>query len=256
MKAVIIEDENLIAQELQCLIKNVSQDVDILEILPSLKTARRWFMSNAEPDLIFMDIQLSDGVSFELFDAYQLSCPIVFTTAYDEYAIRAFKVNGVDYLLKPIDGEELKRAIDKCRDIVESKTQFPTDIRQLVKRLSQPQATQSLYKEKFIVNFRHQWIPVNASDIACFMKENIHYIFTFSGEKHILDFTTMEEIEELLDPQKFYRANRQFIVNIEAIKSVMPHENQKLTLSLKAPLKMEVDVSREKAPAFKKWFDR
>ncbi|HEV8504570.1 MAG TPA: LytTR family DNA-binding domain-containing protein [Chitinophagaceae bacterium] len=256
MKAVIIEDENLIAQELQCLIKNVSGDVDIVEILPSLKTARKWFMSNAEPDLIFMDIQLSDGVSFELFDAYQLSCPIVFTTAYDEYAIRAFKVNGVDYLLKPIDGEELKKAIDKCRDIVESKTQFPTDIKQLVKRLSQPQATQSLYKEKFIVNFRHQWIPVNTSDIACFMKDNIHYIFTFSGEKHILDFTTMEEIEELLDPQRFYRANRQFIVNIDAIKSVMPHENQKLTLSLKAPLKMDVDVSREKAPAFKKWFDR
>jgi DNA-binding LytR/AlgR family response regulator len=256
MKAVIIEDESLIAQELQCLIKNVSQDVDIVDILPSLKTARKWFMSNAEPDLIFMDIQLSDGVSFELFDAYHLSCPIVFTTAYDEYAIRAFKVNGVDYLLKPIDGEELKKAIDKCRDIVESKTQFPTDIKQLVKKLSQPQAGQSLYKEKFIVNFRHQWIPVNASDIACFMKENIHYIFTFSGEKHILDFTTMEEIEELLDPQKFYRANRQFIVNIDAIKSVMPHENQKLTLSLKAPLKMEVDVSREKAPAFKKWFDR
>jgi DNA-binding LytR/AlgR family response regulator len=256
MKAVIIEDENLIAQELQCLIKNVSDDVDILEILPSLKTARKWFMSNAEPDMIFMDIQLSDGVSFELFDAYQLSCPIVFTTAYDEYAVRAFKVNGVDYLLKPIDGEELKRAIDKCRGIVESKTQFPTDIKQLVKRLSQPQSVQSLYKEKFIVNFRHQWIPVNASDIALFMKDNIHYIYTFSGEKHILDFTTMEEIEELLDPQRFYRANRQSIVNIDAIKSVMPHENQKLTLSLKAPLKMEIDVSREKAPAFKKWFDR
>jgi DNA-binding LytR/AlgR family response regulator len=256
MKAVIIEDENLIAQELQCLIKNVSDDVDILEILPSLKTARRWFMSNAEPDLIFMDIQLSDGVSFELLESYELSCPIVFTTAYDEYAIRAFKVNGVDYLLKPIDGDELKKAIDKCRDIVERKTQFPTDIKQLVKRLSQPQAAQSLYKEKFIVNFRHQWIPVNANDIACFMKENIHYIYTLSGEKHILDFTTMEEIEELLDPKKFYRANRQFIVNIDAIKSVMPHENQKLTLSLKAPLKMEIDVSREKAPSFKKWFDR
>ena len=256
MKAVIIEDENLIAQELQCLIKHVSDDVDVLEILPSLKTARKWFMANAEPDLIFMDIQLSDGVSFELFDAYRLSCPIVFTTAYDEYAVRAFKVNGVDYLLKPIDGDELKRAIDKCRNIVESKTQFPADITQLVKRLSQPQSGQSLYKEKFIVNFRHQWIPVNASDIAFFMKDNIHYIYTFSGEKHILDFTTMEEIEELLDPQRFYRANRQFIVNIDAIQSVMPHENQKLSLTLKAPLKMEVDVSREKAPVFKKWFDR
>jgi DNA-binding LytR/AlgR family response regulator len=256
MKAVIIEDENLIAQELRNKIQSVSDDVDIIEVLPSLKTARRWFMSNAEPDLIFMDIQLSDGVSFELFDAYQLNCPVVFTTAYDEYAVRAFKVNGVDYLLKPIDEEELKKAILKCRNIFESKTQFPSDIKQLVQKLSQPQSSQSLYKEKFIVNFRHQWIPVNAKEIACFMKENIHYIFTFSGEKHILDFTTMEEIEELLDPQKFYRANRQFIVHVDAIQSVMPHENQKLSLTLKPPLKLVIDVSREKAPAFKKWFDR
>ena len=256
MKAVIIEDENLIAQELRNKIENVSDDVDIIEVLPSLKTARRWFMSNAEPDLIFMDIQLSDGVSFELFDAYQLNCPVVFTTAYDEYAVRAFKVNGVDYLLKPIDEDELRKAILKCRNIIESKTQFPSDIKQLVQKLSQPHSLQALYKEKFIVNFRHQWIPVNTKEIACFMKENIHYIFTFSGEKHILDFTTMEEIEELLDPQTFYRANRQFIVHIDAIQSVTPHENQKLSLALRAPLKLTVDVSREKAPAFKKWFDR
>jgi DNA-binding LytR/AlgR family response regulator len=256
MKALIIEDENLIAQELSGKIKNLADDVDVVQILPSLKTARKWFMANAEPDLIFMDIQLSDGVSFELFDSYHLQCPVVFTTAYDEYAVRAFKVNGVDYLLKPIDDDELKKAIDKCRTIIESRTKFPSDIQQLMQKLSQPHTGNSLYKEKFIVSFRHQWIPVNTSDIACFMKENIHYIFTFSGEKHILDFTTLEEIEELLDPKKFYRANRQYIVNIDAIQSVMPHENQKLSLTLKAPLKMEVDVSREKAPAFKKWFDR
>src|SRR5689334_14661719 len=103
MKALIIEDENLIAQELLTKIKNVAEDVQVMEVLPSLKTARKWFMQNAEPDLMFMDIQLSDGVSFELFDAYKLNCPVIFTTAYDEYAIRAFKVNGVDYLLKPVD---------------------------------------------------------------------------------------------------------------------------------------------------------
>jgi DNA-binding LytR/AlgR family response regulator len=256
MKALIIEDEHLIAQELNGKIKFLAEDVDVIQILPSLKTARKWFMANAEPDLIFMDIQLSDGVSFELFETYQLNCPVVFTTAYDEYAIRAFKVNGVDYLLKPIDDDELKKAIDKCRTIVESRTQFPSDIKQLVKKLAEPEASQNLYKEKFIVNFRHQWIPVNTKEIAFFMKENIHYIYTFSGEKHILDFTTLEEIEELLDPRIFYRANRQFIINIDAIQSVMPHENQKLSLTLRSPLKMEVDISREKAPAFKKWFDR
>src|SRR5215471_3236718 len=122
MKALIIEDEALIAKELQYKIKSVADDIDVIEVLPSLKTARKWFMQNAEPDLIFMDIQLSDGVSFELFDLYKLSCPVIFTTAYDEYALRAFKVNGIDYLLKPVDEVELKKAIDKSRTIIESKT--------------------------------------------------------------------------------------------------------------------------------------
>ena len=128
MKALILEDESLIAKELQNKIELVANDVNVIEVLPSLKTAKKWFMQNAEPDLIFMDIQLGDGVSFELFDVYKLSCPIIFTTAYDEYALRAFKVNGVDYLLKPVDDEELKKAVDKCRSIVDNKTAVPLDI--------------------------------------------------------------------------------------------------------------------------------
>ena len=256
MKALIIEDEELIAEELQLKIKAMADDVNIIGVLPSLKTARKWFFENAEPDLIFMDIQLSDGVSFELFDTYQLSCPIVFTTAYDEYAIRAFKVNGVDYLLKPIDEEELKKAVDKCRNIIGSKTKFPSDIKQLIESLGNSGGIKKMYKEKFIVSFRHQWFTVNTKDIACFMKENIHYLFTFNGEKHIIEYNSMEEIEELLDPALFYRANRQYIINMDAIQSITPKENQKLTLTLKPPLKIQVDMSREKAPDFKKWMDR
>src|SRR4051812_41082317 len=216
MKALIIEDESLIAKELQNKINAIASDIDVVEILPSLKTARKWFMQNAEPDLIFMDIQLSDGVSFELFDIYKLSCPVIFTTAYDEYALRAFKVNGVDYLLKPVDNDELKKAIDKCRDIIGSKTRAPIDIQRLIKNLKEGNAA-SLYKEKFIVSIRNNWIPVNTTDIACFMRENLNYIFTFTGEKYILDLTTLDEVEELLDPQKFYRANRQYILHIDAI---------------------------------------
>lgn len=256
MKALIIEDEELIAEELRLKIKSVSDDIDIIAVLPSLKTARKWFFENAEPDLIFMDIQLSDGVSFELFKIYDINCPVIFTTAYDEYAIRAFKVNGTDYLLKPIDTEELEKSISKCRKILESNNVFPRDMQQLLEKLSQPQLKQPLYKEKFIVSFRHQWFAVNTKEIACFMKDTLHYLFTFAGEKHILDFTSMEEIEELLDPAIFYRANRQYIVHIDAIQSVRPQENQKLVLTLKPPLKIQIDMSREKAPAFKKWFDR
>jgi len=256
IKAVIIEDENLIARELQHRIAQVANDVEITEILPSLKTAKKWFMQHAEPDLLFMDIQLSDGVSFELFDHFTLSCPVIFTTAYDEYAIRAFKVNGIDYLLKPIDTDDLKKAIDKSRKLLENNSRPPASVQELLQNLQHPQQHLALYKEKFIVNVRNNWIPVSVKDIACFVRENLNYLFTFSGEKYILDYTTLEEVEELLDPKIFYRANRQCIVHIEAIHSVKPHENQKLTLTLKSPLKMEADVSREKAPGFKKWFDR
>ena len=132
MKAVIIEDENLVARELKNKVASVAPDVTVIETLPSLKTARRWFMENAEPDLIFADIQLSDGASFEIFERYELKCPVIFTTAYDEYAVRAFKVNGVDYLLKPVDVSELKKAIDKSRNLVEQKTKLPYMLQELM----------------------------------------------------------------------------------------------------------------------------
>jgi DNA-binding LytR/AlgR family response regulator len=256
MKAVIIEDEQLIAKELCNKIETVASDVTIVEILPSLKTAKKWFLQNAEPDVLFMDIQLSDGVSFELFEHFNLNCPIIFTTAYDEYAIRAFKVNSIDYLLKPIDEEGLKKAIDKCRAVISHTAKVPVDFTELLKTLSLQQPAKSLYKEKFIVNVRNNWIPINTKDIACFVKETLNYLYTFNGDKYILDYSTLEDVEELLDPSTFYRANRQNIIHINAIQNVKPHDNQKLSVFLKAPLKMEVDISREKAPAFKKWFDR
>ncbi|MGC4101307.1 LytR/AlgR family response regulator transcription factor [Ferruginibacter sp.] len=256
MNAVIIEDETLIAKELQYKIATVAPDVKIVYVLPSIKTAYKWFMENAEPDLLFADIQLSDGVSFEIFERYKFKCPVIFTTAYDEYAIKAFKVNGIDYLLKPIDEENLKTAIDKAREIVKSRAEYPKDIQQLLTMMTNPQATVNRYKEKFIVKQRNNWIPVFTKDIACFYRENLNYLVTFGGEKYIIDFTTLEEVEELLDPQLYYRANRQSLVHIDAIQSIKPHENQKLTLTLKAPLKMEQDISRDKAPSFKKWFER
>ena len=254
MTAVIIEDEGLIAKELLNKIKQVSNDINVLEILSSLKTARKWFLQNAEPDLLFMDIQLSDGVSFDLFDEFQLQCPVIFTTAYDEYAVRAFKVNGIDYLLKPIDDSELKKAIDKSRTLIEQKTKLPENIFQLISNIAKSQTP--YFKEKFIVHFRNNWIPVDTKEIACFIRDNLNYLITFSGDKYILDFATLEDIEDLLDPKIFYRANRQSIIHIDSIQSVKPQENQKLTVLLKAPLKLEFDISREKAPSFKKWFDR
>ena len=204
-----------------------------------------------------MDIQLSDGVSFELLEHFKLNCPIVFTTAYDEYAIRAFKVNGVDYLLKPVDEEELKRAINKCKAIIERKNPVATDFTELMKALANPQQSMNKYKERFLVNIRNQWMPIATSDIACFAKEALNYVYLFNGERYMLDFSTLDDVEEVLNPDQFYRANRQYIINIDAIQTVKPMENSKLSIRLKEPNhKFEIDMSREKAPVFKKWVDK
>ena len=257
MKAVIIEDEDIIARVLQGKIKAVDPSIDVIEIIPSLKVAKKWFLNNAEPDLLFMDIQLSDGVSFELLEHFKFNCPIVFTTAYDEYAIRAFKVNGVDYLLKPVDEEELSNAINKCKTIIERNHPAVTDFSTLMKALANPQQVMQKYKERFIVNIRNQWMPVAASDIACFAKETLNYIYLFNGERYLLDLSTLDDVEELIDPNQFYRANRQYIINIDAIQTVKPMENSKLSIRLKEPNhKFEIDMSREKAPVFKKWIDK
>lgn len=254
MKALIIEDEKLIAEELQYSIKLVADDVEIIDVLPSLKSAKKWFMQNKEPDILFLDIKLSDGLSFELFEQFSLQCPVIFTTAYEEYAIRAFKVNGIDYLLKPVQEEDLKKAIEKARRASEGNADIPRDMQQLLRQFTQGDAP--MFKEKFIVNFNNKWMPVDTKDIAVFEKNNLNYIYTFNGDKYIYDFSALEEIEELLDSKIFFRANRQTIININAVHSVKPHGNQKLAVQLKPPLKMEVDISREKAPMFRKWIDR
>lgn len=255
-KAVIIEDENLIAKELVYKIQKISSEISIVQILPSLKTAFKWFLENAEPDLVFADIQLSDGISFDIFGRYQLKCPVIFTTAYDEYAIQAFRVNGIDYLLKPVDEDELERAIEKAKAIIDSKQPYPSDIHRILQLIQQPDVVKQKYKSTFIVQHQRQWLPVATNDIACIIRDSINFIYTFKGDRYVLDFTTLDEVEALLDPNIFFRSNRQSIIHVDSIQSVKPHENQKLTVYLKSPLKIDVDVSREKAPQFKKWLDR
>lgn len=256
MKAVIIEDENIIAKALQSKLHKLAPDVEVVAILSSLKTANHWFEAHAAPDVLFMDIQLSDGVSFDLFKNFTLECPIIFTTAYDDYAIRAFKVNSIDYLLKPVKEAELLAALDKCRKLLAKDTKPPVDIANLLHALDN--RTDSVrYKEKFIVHVRHQWRPVDTRDIACFSKEVLNYLYLHNGEKYMIDYVTLDEVEELLDPRQFYRATRQVILNIDAIATVKPLDNAKLIVHLKEPNhKIEIEMSRLKSPEFKKWLDR
>jgi DNA-binding LytR/AlgR family response regulator len=256
MKTVIIEDEKLIADEMKASLHAIAPDVEVMAILPSIKAAKKWFAANAEPDLLFMDIKLSDGLSFELFETVSVKCPIVFCTAYEEYAIRAFKVNGVDYLLKPVQEEDLKSAVDKVRNIIHGAASKPTDMEQLIQLFTKQLPAKATFKERFVISSNNRWTPIEAKDIAVIYRDNLNYFYKFNGDKLIYDYSPLEEIEEVLNPEMFFRTNRQTIINIHAIQSVKPFGNQKLMVQLKDPLKMEIDVSREKAPLLKRWMDR
>lgn len=159
MNAFIIEDEKLVAKELCFKIAEAAPDLKILGVLPSVKTALNWFANNAEPDMIFADIQLSDGVSFEIFEKFQINCPIIFTTSYNEFAIKAFKVNGIDYLLKPVEPEDLGKAIQKTKNINKKQSGFSVDLNRLFEMLQSGSARKPPYKEHFLCTHRNAWVP-------------------------------------------------------------------------------------------------
>lgn len=256
MNAIIIEDEKLVARELTIKIAKVDPTLKVLEVLPSVKTAINWFAENAEPDVVFADIQLADGVSFEIFEKYKLNCPIIFITSYNEFAIRAFKVNGIDYLLKPVELKDLEKAIEKAKTINQKQAKSSLDLNKLMEMLQTGNAPKVTFKEQFLCNFRNAWVPVKAKDIAYFYYESIVHIVTKSNEKFSLD-DTMDEIEMMLDPDVFYRINRQYIVNKDMIQRVWGLENLKLMVKLKEPHQaVEIDISRQKAPVFKKWLEK
>ncbi|CCH51146.1 Sensory transduction protein lytT [Fibrisoma limi BUZ 3] len=257
MNALIIEDEKLVALELASSIAEVDPGLNIIGTVGSVKTAIRWFSENAEPDIIFADVQLSDGVSFRIFEQFRLSCPIIFTTAYNEYAIQAFKVNGIDYLLKPVDWDELKQAIAKAQSLIKAKSNQSLDVQKLLNALNMPAAAKSTYKEHFLGNARNSWVPIRVSDIAYFTRDQLNFMVTNGNERYIVDYDTLDEIEDLLDPSQFYRANRHCIVNINAVQSVKGLANLKLSLRLKSPNhQFDIEISRDKAPSFKKWLEK
>ncbi len=257
MNALLIEDEKLVAEELMASIAEVDPAIKIIGTVGSVKTALRWFAENAEPDLIFADIQLSDGVSFTIFETFKLTCPIIFTTAYNEYAIQAFKVNGIDYLLKPVDWDELRQAIAKARALNKNKSKIPIDVHKLLEALQTPGLLKPVYKEHLLANLRNSWVPVRVAEVAYFMRDEINFLVTHTGERYILDYGTLEEIESMLNPNQFYRATRYCIVNIDAVQSLNSLLNQKIQLMLKAPNhKLDISISRDKAPTFKKWLEK
>jgi two-component system, LytTR family, response regulator len=258
MKVVIIEDEELAVEGLIQGLRRIVPHCEILAALDSVKEAVKWFGQHEAPDLAFFDIQLADGLSFAIFEQCEVTCPLIFTTAYDAYALRAFKVNSIDYLLKPYELEDLQKALQKWRNLRAASTIAPdVDLmRQLMQQMS-AQIRQPQFKTRFMVKIGDHLQSVAKEDIAYFYSENkITWLKNQQGRKYLVDYT-LDQLEDLLDPTQFFRANRQFIITLDSIKSVAAYTNSRMKLLLKDPPSQDdIIISREKVEALKEWMGR
>lgn len=256
MNILLIEDEAPAARRLEKMILEIAPEAHIVKVLDSVSTAIQFLQASPALDLVFTDIQLADGLSFEIFEQVEVRVPIVFTTAYDEYALRAFKVNSIDYLLKPIDKGELQKSIEKWHAL---KNQFASDDslqKNLSQILQQMQGNKKEYKARFLVKMGEKLISVGEPEIAYFQaEEKIVFLHTTQGKKYILDYT-LDDLEDVLNPQHFFRLNRQYIAHLPAIKSINTYFNGKLKIQLSPETTEEVIVSREKSPVLKDWLDK
>ncbi|WP_080056477.1 LytR/AlgR family response regulator transcription factor [Spirosoma aerolatum] len=261
MTILLIEDEPLIARQLQKLVQQLEPTAIIEGPLASVQAICEYFQlrrtsGQSSPDLVISDIQLSDGVSFEAFRQVRLDTPVIFTTAYDEYAIRAFKLNSLDYLLKPIDPEELKAALSKFhRWTLNGTSGFEDHLRLFLNQLADNSSAPT-YKRRFSGHHIRQIISVPQQEVACFCRNELIYLYTTDGKKLVTDYKTLDELEELVDPAQFFRANRQYLIALDAVAGYKPLESQKLLVLLKSPNeKLELLVSKEKSTLFRHWLD-
>jgi len=251
MNVLIIEDEKPSARRLQRMLDKL--DVAANTMLHSVEEAVEWFSKNDHPDLIFLDIQLSDGLSFEIFDTVTIKSAIIFTTAYDEYALKAFKLNSVDYLLKPIDEDELAAAVKKYQELKPDKKNVQLNFDDIKKLLTNP--VEREYKKRFTTKIGQHIKMITVDEIECFYSENKGtYAHTVDGRDYLLD-TTLEQLEEELAPETFFRISRKFYVNINAIKDIISYTNSRLQLKLNSYKSMEVVVARERVKDFKLWLE-
>ena len=249
MDVIIIEDEKPAARLLQRKLNKLG--IEAGTMLHSVEEAVEWFQDNPHPELIFLDIQLSDGLSFEIFDAVQVNSAIIFTTAYDEYALRAFKLNSIDYLLKPIDEDDLETAVRKYKERLPQTQNLTLDFEQIKRMLVNP--AEKAFKKRFTIKMGQHLKMVNVEEAECFFSENKGtYIHTKDNRDYLLE-CTLEQLESELDPAKFYRVSRKFIVSIDAIKDIVVYTNSRLKVILPTYKEDEVIVSRERVNDFREW---
>lgn len=249
MKAVIIEDESVAAQALQSLVQEINPEVEIITVLQTIEESVMWFEENPMPDLVFMDIHLADGSSFAIFEQVDVTCPIIFTTAYDEYALKAFEVNSIDYLLKPINKDDLVRALGKYNNLASR-----VDNGSLKGLLAQMGGLKKRYKTCFLIPERDKLIPLATSNIAyVYIDTKTVKAISMDGHTYYLN-QTLDDVMAQLDPEVFFRANRQFIISRTAVKDMSIWFGNKLAINLSVPVPEKIVVSKARVGEFKTWF--
>ena len=250
MKALIVEDEAIAARNVQRLLLEFAPEIGAVGPVGSVQAAVEWLSNNPAPDLVFLDVQLADGLSFEIFDAAVLTAPVIFTTAYDQFALRAFEVFGIDYLLKPIDPARFALAIAKFRKLAGAGANAPPGA------LAQHYRDAAhAYKQRFLVHSGDALVSVEVGRVAYFIKELVVRLVTIEGRGYALN-QSLDELEPMLDPARFFRINRQVLAHIQAVKKAHRLFKGKLELELTPPLAEPVLVSQERAAAFRAWLDR
>ena len=250
MKAIIIEDENVAAQSLQALIHEIDPDMEVIATLETIEESVEWFDEHPMPDLVFMDIHLADGSSFAIFEKVDVTCPIVFTTAYDEYALKAFEVNSIDYLLKPINKKDLERALAKYKNFAGAAPE-KTSLDGLLQQMGN---LKKKYKTCFLLPERDKLIPLATSNIA-YIFIDTKTVKAVSMDNHTYYISqTLDEIMSQLDPEVFFRANRQFIISRHAVKDLSVWFGNKLSINLTVPVPEKIIVSKARVGEFKTWF--
>ncbi len=253
MKVLIIEDEPLAATRLQKILQQVDASIEVVDKIDSIKNAVAWFNGNPHPDLVLMDIQLGDGLSFTIFEHTQIDCPIVFTTAYDEYAIKAFKVNSIDYILKPVDPDDIQSMLNKFKKLGFSKPDTSAVLGNIQHAL---QSLTRKTKSRFVVKIGEHLKTISVEDILYFYsRDKATFCFTTENRNVILDYT-LEQIQEMVDVDRFFRINRKYLISDGAFTDIVTYLNSRLKLTLKGSDDKDIVVARERVQEFKAWLDR
>jgi len=248
MKVVIIEDEKPAAEKLQKSLQKIDQSIEVIAVLNSIKESLQWMRENEQPELFLMDISLTDGLSFKIFEQEKINCPVIFITAYDEYWQEAFEYNSIDYLLKPVKQEKLEAAIKKYESL---KQYFASNFKNLLNWQQQPNG--SGYKKRFLVKRGVDYISIKTEEIAYFYATHkLVCLVNNNNQKYILD-QSLTDLEKQLDPSLFYRVNRKFLLQMNSIKRIKSSSKSKLLLEVSPPVDEEISISPENAAAFKDW---